>query len=81
MLYKIPEEKLLNIKQVEKILQRALTTEELASFKTKHKPDKILSIRITTENYNTFMEAKSGHNTDYFFGLMLEAFIEKYLEK
>ena len=81
MKFKIPEEKLFNIKQVEKILQRSLTTEELNSFKTKQNSDKTLSVRITNENYNLFKEIKSGHKTNYIFGLMLEAFIEKYLEK
>ena len=81
MLYKIPEEKPRNIKAFEKILQRPLTTEELASLKTKHNAEKTLSIRISTENYNLFKEVKSGHKTNYIFGLMLEAFIEKYLEK
>ena len=81
MEFKIPEEKLFNIKQVEKILQRSLTTEELTSFKTKQNSDETLSVRITTENYNLFKKVKSGHKTNYIFGLMLEAFIEKYLEK
>jgi len=77
----IPEEKLFNIEQVEKILGRALSTEELTGFKTKQNSDETLSVRITTENYSLFKEIKSGHKTNYIFGLMLEAFIEKYLEK
>ena len=77
----IPEEKPRNIKAFEKILQRPLTTEELASLKTKHNAEETLSIRITSENYNLFKEIKSGHKTNYIFGLMLEAFIEKYLNK
>jgi hypothetical protein len=77
----IPEEKLFNIKQVEKILGRALTTEELTGFKTKQNSDETLSVRITTENYSLFKEIKSGHKTNYIFGLMLEAFIEKYTKE
>ena len=44
----IPEEKIFNIKQVEKILGRALTTEELTNFQTKQNSDETLSVRITT---------------------------------
>ena len=77
----IPEEKIFNIKQVEKILGRALTTEELTNFQTKQNSDETLSVRITTENYNLFKEIKNGHKTNYIFGLMLEEFIEKYLNK
>ena len=77
----IPEEKIFNIKQVEKILGRALTLEELAGLKKKQNADKTLSIRISTENYNLFKEIKNRHKTNYIFGLMLEAFIEKYLKK
>ena len=77
----IPEERIFNIKQVEKILGRALTTEELTNFQTKQNSDETLSVRITTENYNLFKEIKSGHKTNYIFGLMLETFVEKYLKK
>ena len=56
----IPEEKPRNIKAFEKILQRPLTTEELASLKTKHNADKTLSIRISIENYNLFKQVKNG---------------------
>ena len=38
----IPDEKIFNIKQVEKILGRALTTEELTNFQTKQNSDETL---------------------------------------
>ena len=77
----IPEEKPRNIKAFEKILQRPLTTEELASLQTKHNAEETLSIRISTENYNLFKEIKKSHKTNHIFGLMLGAFIEKYTKE